>query len=76
MRTGGWKNYSGDLRTIFEIQNQKDCFQFLIGKIIEREPLNQNLIKRDSQAAYEKAATIRRAMTKENDREHIKCMTM
>ena len=42
---GRSENYSGDLRTIFEIQNQKDCFQFLIGKIIEREPLNQNLIK-------------------------------
>ena len=42
---GRLENYSGDLRTIFEIQNQKDCFQFLIGKIIEREPLNQNLIK-------------------------------
>lgn len=42
---GRVENYSGDLRTLFEIQNQKDCQRFLLRKIIEREPLNEKLIK-------------------------------
>ncbi|HJA66733.1 MAG TPA: Fic family protein [Candidatus Mediterraneibacter cottocaccae] len=42
---GRVENYSGDLRTIFEIQNQKECFHFLTKKIIERSPLDENLIK-------------------------------
>lgn len=32
-------NYTGDLRTLFEIKNQKDCFQYLIQKIIDREEI-------------------------------------
>lgn len=32
-------NYTGDLRTLFEIKNQKDCFQYLLDKIINKEEL-------------------------------------
>lgn len=39
-------NFTGDVRTIFEIQNQKRCYEFLVQKIIEKEPLSQELIKR------------------------------
>lgn len=42
---GRVENYSGDLRTLFEIQNQKDCQNFLLDKIIRREPLSEDLIK-------------------------------
>lgn len=38
-------NYTGDLRTVFEIQNQKICYEFLKDKIISKEPLNLDLIK-------------------------------
>lgn len=38
-------NYTGDLRTVFEIQNQKICYEFLKDKIIGKEPLNLDLIK-------------------------------
>lgn len=37
--------YTGDVRTIFEIQNQKICYEFLLDKIIEKEPLSTDLIK-------------------------------
>lgn len=37
-------SYTGDLRTLFEIQNQKDCYEFLKEKIINKEPLTQDLI--------------------------------
>lgn len=32
-------NYTGDLRTLFEIKNQKDCFDFLVEKIVSREEI-------------------------------------
>ena len=32
-------NYTGDLRTLFEIKNQKDCFEYLLEKIVKREEL-------------------------------------
>lgn len=38
-------NYTGDLRTLYEIANQKDCFHFLLDKIIKKEPLSIELIK-------------------------------
>lgn len=37
-------NFTGDIRTIFEIQNQKKCFDFLADKIINREPITKDLI--------------------------------
>lgn len=29
-------NYTGDLRTLFEIKNQKDCFEYLVDKIVSK----------------------------------------
>ena len=37
-------NFTGDIRTIFEIQNQKECFDFLADKILNREPITKELI--------------------------------
>ena len=36
---GAVVNYTGDLRTLFEIKNQKDSFEYLIDKIINREEI-------------------------------------
>ena len=36
--------YTGDTRTLFELQNQKVCYDFLKSKMIEREPLSIPLI--------------------------------
>lgn len=38
-------NYTGDLQTLYEISNQKDCYRFLLPKIIKKEPLSIELIK-------------------------------
>lgn len=37
-------NFTGDLRTLFEIQNQKDSFEYLIDKMVKREPITKELI--------------------------------
>jgi len=37
-------NYTGDLRTIFEIKNQKECYDYLRDLIIEKHPLDKELI--------------------------------
>ena len=41
---GNVVNYTGDLRTLFEIKNQKDCFEYLVDKIVKKEPLSLALI--------------------------------
>lgn len=38
-------NFTGDLRTIYEIENQKKCYDFLIQKIVAREPITPELIR-------------------------------
>lgn len=38
-------NYTGDPRTLFELQNQKECYEYLKGPILERKPLTLELIK-------------------------------
>ena len=38
-------NYTGSPRAIFELQNQKTCYEFLQSKIAGREPLSISLIK-------------------------------
>lgn len=38
-------NFTGDPRSIFETQNQKLCYEFLLDKIIKKQPLSINLIK-------------------------------
>lgn len=37
--------YSGSTRTLFELQNQKTCYEMLRKKIADREPLSIELIK-------------------------------
>ena len=37
--------FTGNPRTLFEQQNQKDCYEFLKAKIIAKEPLTARLIK-------------------------------
>lgn len=32
-------NYTGDLRTLFEIKNQKDCFRYLVDKIVSKDEI-------------------------------------
>lgn len=39
-------NFTGDLRTLYEITNQKHCFEFLINKIIAKEPISEEFIKK------------------------------
>ncbi len=38
-------NFTGDTRTVFEIQNQKICFDFLKSHIIEKKELTPELMK-------------------------------
>lgn len=42
---GRLQNYTGDLRTVFELQNQKESMQFIMKKIVERHPLDEGLVK-------------------------------
>ncbi len=39
-------NYTGDLRTLMEIQNQKNCFQWMIDQIINKVPMTIIFIKK------------------------------
>ena len=39
-------NFTGDLRTLFEIQNQKICYDFIQQKIPDHEPITSELIKK------------------------------
>lgn len=39
-------NFTGNLKTLFEISNQKDCYDYLLDKIIKREKISENLIKK------------------------------
>lgn len=37
--------FSGNPRTLFEIQNQKECYEFLIDIIVNKEMISEDLIK-------------------------------
>lgn len=37
--------FNGNPRTLFEIQNQKDCYEFLVDKVINKEVISEELIK-------------------------------
>ena len=37
-------NFCGDTQTIFEIENQKKCYNFLVPKIINKDPITSDLI--------------------------------
>lgn len=39
-------NFTGDLRTLYEITNQKACAVYLLDKIINKEPLSIEFIKK------------------------------
>ena len=39
-------NFSGYLKTLYEIANQKVCFEYLIPKIVDKEKLSKELIKK------------------------------
>lgn len=39
-------NYTGDLRTLFEIKNQKDSFEFLLDKILRKDEITVEFIQR------------------------------
>lgn len=39
-------SYTGDIRTLFEQQNQKDCYEYLKEKIINRDPVTPMLMKK------------------------------
>lgn len=41
---GKINGYTGDLRTLFEIQNQKDCYNYLLDRIVERKKIDEKLI--------------------------------
>ena len=38
-------NFTGNLKTLFEISNQKDCYDYLLDKIINKKKLSENLVK-------------------------------
>lgn len=37
-------NFTGELRTLYEIENQKKCFDFMVDHIINKEPITSELI--------------------------------
>lgn len=43
---GKISNYTGDIRTLFEQQNQKDCYEMLKVPIINKEPLSIERVKK------------------------------
>lgn len=43
---GRVSGFTGDPRTLFEIQNQKDCYLLLLDSIVAREPLSIPLIRK------------------------------
>lgn len=43
---GKVSNYTGDIRTLFEQQNQKDCYEMLKAPIINKQPLSIELVKK------------------------------
>ncbi len=38
-------NYTGDLKTLYEIRNQKVCYEYLLDKIVSKEPISEELLK-------------------------------
>lgn len=43
---GKISNYTGDIRTLFEQQNQKDCYELLKVPILNKQPITIDLIKK------------------------------
>lgn len=38
-------NYTGDLKTLYEINNQKDCYEFILNKLSGKEKVSEELIQ-------------------------------
>lgn len=38
-------NFTGNLSTLYEIENQKKCYDFLLSKLVSKEPITSTLIK-------------------------------
>lgn len=43
---GKVSNYTGDVRTLFEQKNQKDCYEMLKAPIVNKQPVSIELIKK------------------------------
>ena len=39
-------NYTGELKTLFEISNQKDCNDYILSKVVEKAPISEECIKK------------------------------
>ncbi len=39
-------NFTGDLKTLFEINNQKNCFEYLIKNVVEKNQVSEACIKK------------------------------
>lgn len=39
-------NYTGELKTLFEISNQKDCYDYILSKVVEKAPISEECIKK------------------------------
>ena len=39
-------NYTGELKTLFEISNQKDCYDYILIKVVEKAPISEECIKK------------------------------
>ena len=50
-------NFTGELRTLYEIENQKKCFDFILQKIVEQTPVTMEFIlevhKKLTQGTYD-----------------------
>lgn len=50
-------NFTGDLRTLYEIENQKKCFEYIVDKIVKKEQISPSLIldihKKLTQGTYD-----------------------
>ncbi|MBC5754969.1 Fic family protein [Roseburia sp. BX0805] len=50
-------NFTGDLRTLYEIENQKKCYEFILDKISDKAPISRELIlqihKKLTQGTYD-----------------------
>lgn len=40
------RNFNGDYRTLYEVVNQKDCYQYLLEQIADKQPLSLELIQK------------------------------
>ena len=39
-------NYTGNLKTLYEISNQKDCYDYLVDNIVLKTPISESFIKK------------------------------